>query len=586
VRAFIAFLLLSVSVGPAQPGNAEIPPAPPCSTCVDIAIAMSDSPDPVRAGSELTYTINLWNTGPGIALGVTLTDQLPAKTTFVSFKDASPSGGVDALVTAPPTGGRGVVTVTIPTLRPNSQGDLRLFVITVKADADAAGGSTITNTAAATATAPADAMPENNTATTTTLVDQPDSALSLSLADGPDPVYAGQNGMSRSGGLKYFITVTNESASSEAVNVTLSDQVPPNTTFSAWGQNSGPAFTLTSPPYNSNSTGTVTARIDSLAAGTSASFLLIVNVDCSLRDGTVILDTANVSWGTSGASSTSATTTTLVATVANIGFTWSNADGPVAAGRDLTYEFTVGSEGPSDSQNVTFKDDIPAHATFVSFSQLFGPAATLTTPPDGGTGTVTAVIPTLPCGKSAGFRLVVNVDPDTTPGTVISNTATVTASTRDPNGGGPYANSVTRNTDVTAFTADLVLSVADAPDPVQAGSLLSYDIAAMNSGPDQATDIWLFAEVPFKTSFVSFAQTGGPAFTLSSSNTAMANGALASGESATFTFVVRVDPGTAAGTVITDSVQVKSYDAYDPARANNSVIATTDVAAAAPPGAD
>jgi uncharacterized repeat protein (TIGR01451 family) len=177
---------------------------------------------------------------------------------------------------------------------------------------------------------------------------------------------------------------------------------------------------------------------------------------------------------------------------------------------------------------------------------------------------------------------VVNVDPDTTAGTVISNTATVTASTRDPNGGGYYRNSVTRETDVTAFIADLLVSVADAPDPVQAGSLLSYDIAVMNSGPDQATDIWVWAQVPSKTSFVSFTQTGGPAFTLSSS-TAMANGVLASGESATFTFVVRVDPGTAAGTVITDSPQVKSYDAYDPARANNIASATTDVVAAPPP---
>jgi uncharacterized repeat protein (TIGR01451 family) len=311
--------------------------------------------------------------------------------------------------------------------------------------------------------------------------------------------------------------------------------------------------------------------------------VLIVDVDCSLRDGAVILDTANVSWGTSGASSTSATTTTLVATVANIGFTWINADGPVAAGRDLTYEFTIGSEGPSDSQNVTFRDDIPAHTTFVSFSQLFGPAATLTSLPDGGTGTVTAVIPTLPCGKSAGFRLVVNVDPDTAAGTVISNTGNVVASTRDPNLGGYYRNSVTSETNVTAFTADLVVSVADAPDPVQAGSLLSYDIAVVNNGPDQATNVWLWDQVPFKTSFVSFAQTSGPAFTLSSPDTAMANGVLASGESATFTFVVRVDPGTAAGTVITDSAQVKSYDAYDPARADNIASATTDVVAPPPP---
>jgi uncharacterized repeat protein (TIGR01451 family) len=576
----IAFLLLSVTVGPAQPARAEIPPSP-CPACIDVVLDMSDSPDPVPAGSELTYSINLWNTGPGIAFGVTLRDEIPANTTFVSFEDRSRSPG-NVLVTTPPPGGRGGVTATIPTFRPSYQGDIRLFVLTVKVAADAADGSTITNTA--TATAAGDPTPQNNTATTTTVVERP--TLSLSIADGPDPVYAGQSGASRGGGLTYSITVTNESASSDAHDVTISDVVPANTTFGGWIQESGPAFALTAPP--NKSAGAVTATIGSLAPGTSAAFRLLVDVDCGARDGTAIINTVNVSWSTAaGTRGASATATTLVATLANIGFTYVNAEGPVAAGGDLTYEWTVGSEGPSDSQNVTFRDDIPAHATFVSFSQVSGPAATLTTLPDGGTGTVTAVIPTLPCWMSASFRLVVNVDPDTAAGTVISNTATVTASTRDPNGGGYYRNSVTTSTNVTAFAADLVVSLTDAPDPVQAGNDVRYDIGVINNGPDQATNISLWDQVPFKTSFVSFSQTGGPAFTLTSPSygqgSVTAQGVLASGESASFTLVVRVDPGTAAGTLISDSAQVKSYDAYDPARANNIASATTDVVAAPPP---
>jgi hypothetical protein len=80
-RALIGVLALSLTVGLAQPGNAEIPPPPlPCSTstCVDIVVAMADSPDPVGAGAELAYTIDLSNASLGTAFGVTLTDQIAA----------------------------------------------------------------------------------------------------------------------------------------------------------------------------------------------------------------------------------------------------------------------------------------------------------------------------------------------------------------------------------------------------------------------------------------------------------------------------------------------------------------------------
>ncbi len=57
---------------------------------VDLAAGMSDSPDPVAVGSNLTYTILVTNRGPSTATGVALTDVLPANVTFSS---ATPSQG-------------------------------------------------------------------------------------------------------------------------------------------------------------------------------------------------------------------------------------------------------------------------------------------------------------------------------------------------------------------------------------------------------------------------------------------------------------------------------------------------------------
>lgn len=79
----------SASYGPEADGEVEdyrvviVPVA-------DVAVMMTDSPDPVAAGSNLVYTINVANLGPSPATGVTLTDALPTDTAFVS---ASSSAG-------------------------------------------------------------------------------------------------------------------------------------------------------------------------------------------------------------------------------------------------------------------------------------------------------------------------------------------------------------------------------------------------------------------------------------------------------------------------------------------------------------
>jgi uncharacterized repeat protein (TIGR01451 family) len=50
----------------------------------NLKITKSDSPDPVRVGSNLTYTIGIENLGPAPATGVTVTDNLPKGVDLVS----------------------------------------------------------------------------------------------------------------------------------------------------------------------------------------------------------------------------------------------------------------------------------------------------------------------------------------------------------------------------------------------------------------------------------------------------------------------------------------------------------------------
>src|SRR5206468_8800662 len=80
-----------------------------------LTISKTDSPDPVNAGSDITYTISYSNTGNMDATGVVISDTLPANTSFVS----ATGGGTQAA---------GVVTWNIGNLNAGSSASVQLVV--------------------------------------------------------------------------------------------------------------------------------------------------------------------------------------------------------------------------------------------------------------------------------------------------------------------------------------------------------------------------------------------------------------------------------------------------------------------------
>jgi uncharacterized repeat protein (TIGR01451 family) len=132
--------------------------APAPVPAADISLTNTDSPDPVKKGRPLTYTLTVSNAGPLAASGVTATDPLPAK---VELRSAKTSQGTCS--SAKPKGG--VITVSC-TLGEIASGSTAAITIVVKPMAT----GTLTNTAAANAASPTDPNPANNTATATTVV--------------------------------------------------------------------------------------------------------------------------------------------------------------------------------------------------------------------------------------------------------------------------------------------------------------------------------------------------------------------------------------------------------------------------------
>ena len=133
---------------------------------------------------------------------------------------------------------------------------------------------------------------------------------------------------------------------------------------------------------------------------------------------------------------------------------------------------------------------------------------------------------------------------------------------------------------VSAAEADVSVTKTAAAGPVLAGNTLAYSITVANAGPSDAQTVALTDIVPANTTFVSDAQTSGPAFTLTSpafGGTGTITGTiatLASGASARFTVVVLVSPSTAAGTTITNTANVTAAT-NDPNLSNNSQTVTT-----------
>jgi uncharacterized repeat protein (TIGR01451 family) len=129
----------------------------------DLVVTKSDSPDPVVAGNNITYSIAVSNQAAGsTATSVTLSDPIPANTTFVSR--VVPGGWSCA---AQAVGSTDPLSCTRATLTPAD--GAQNFTLVVRVNLQTPSATTINNQATVGST-PTDTGPGANTASTTTAV--------------------------------------------------------------------------------------------------------------------------------------------------------------------------------------------------------------------------------------------------------------------------------------------------------------------------------------------------------------------------------------------------------------------------------
>jgi uncharacterized repeat protein (TIGR01451 family) len=520
----------------------------PVATAIqaDLALGTVATPATVLSGNDITYTQTITNNGPAPASGASFTEAIPANTTFVSA--SAPAGWTCVTTTS--------VTCTNLTMAAGSSAGI--IVVVNVAPSIIVASITANSSVSATTGDPNSA---NNSTTVVTNV-TPECDLAVANSGTPSPATAGGN-------ITYTQVITNSGPSS-CSTATFNEALPSNTTFvSAAVVNSG-GGTWTCPNASP-----VACSSASVAPGATATVTAVYKVNAGTANGTIITDTAAVSSITldSNLANNSATSTIAVAgaTQADLSLTETAAPNPVSAGQNITYSQAITNAGPTAASTITLAETLPANTSFVSLSGPAGWACTAVVPYQ-----CTNTILAFP--GSANFSFVVQVNGSVASGTTISDTASV-SSASDPN---PGNNSASVNVQV-ADSADLSVTNSGTPVPVIAGNNITYTQVVTNAGPSTATSATFTETTPPNTNFQSASGPGawscvhpavGSAGTINCIDPSFAPG------SASFTVVLQVNAGTAAGAAINDTATATS-SITDPNPANNSATAADVVATAA-----
>lgn len=219
----------------------------------DLTVSKSDDLDPVTAGTALTYTIRVDNTGAAPADNVVATDTLPPGVTLVSTTGCTEDPN-------------GVPACSLGTI---AAGGFAEYSVTVMVDPSTIGLIT-NNVSVATSSAESDTA-NNSASQDTTVVAEAD--LSITKTDSSDPIISGGYQL-----LTYTIEVSN-AGPSDATNVQVTDTLPAVAVFeSTAGCQNDPV-------------GVPVCQLGTIAAGASASYTVTVSLQ---RSGGTISNTVSV----------------------------------------------------------------------------------------------------------------------------------------------------------------------------------------------------------------------------------------------------------------------------------------------------
>jgi uncharacterized repeat protein (TIGR01451 family) len=253
---------------------------------------------------------------------------------------------------------------------------------------------------------------------------------------------------------------------------------------------------------------------------------------------------------------------------ANLGWTSQTSATQFVAGGSFAYTVQLTNSGPDDAADVALSDPAPSGVTFTSCTSTQG-ACTISS------GGASLNLATLANGATVTITIQATLSATVPDGTTLTNAPSVTSSTSDPDtsnnsGSAGAVNIVVEN------KSDLQVTTQSNTDVINFGGTLTYTVTLTNQGPFQASAVTLADALPAQAIFLSL-NSGGAACTtppLAQTGTITCNfGNMASGASATVSFMVRVSTPPVPASVTNNAVV--SSPNFDPNPANNSASVKT-----------
>lgn len=485
------------------------------------------------AGSNLTYTLDVKNNGPDVAVGpFTVTDALPSELGAISW---SGTGWTCNLATTTLTCERTDSTDTLA-----SGASFPAITIVAAVPSDTKDGVSLSNTATVGAST-YDPKPDNNSSTVTTSVGRSADLGIVKHTSGT--ITAGTDAT-------YTLDVTNHGPSDSVGPIVVTDALPDGTTFvSASGTgwdcaDAGQVLTCT--------------HADGLANGEAAG-QITVTVQVAADATGKLTNSATVSGPETDPkpSNNTDSVTDPVNTSADLAII-KNHVGTFTSGDEGTYEFTVTNNGPSAAaKTVEVTDQLAAELTFVSDNSDDWSCTV-----DGDNLLTCKYSGSLAVGTSSTFKITVAIDAAVTDD--VTNSATVSSPTADPNLG----NNTDDDTTGVDVSADLGIKKTHIGDAT-AGKNIDFTLAVTNHGKsDLPGPITVTDTLPAGLSYVSASganwdcSADGKVITCTRSN------GLAAGASAP-DITVRAHVAADAGPAVLTNVASVAGIAPDPNPSNN-----------------
>ncbi len=230
---------------------------------MDLAISVTDTPDPVGPDQDLTYTATVTNLGPDPASSLNFNVYNPG---YVPFKSVTPPAGWTC--TPPAVGAATIFTCNTASF---AAGATSVFNVVVRVDDAVLGvnNGTISTVLSVNGTGD-DTNDNNNSETEDTAYVTPKADLSVAVQDTVDPVLLGQD-------FDYLVTLSN-----------LGPDAAPNATFSLYNNGNLRYRSIVAPPGFQCTLPTVgnapilSCSTPSFANGASVQFLVTVRTDPQL----------------------------------------------------------------------------------------------------------------------------------------------------------------------------------------------------------------------------------------------------------------------------------------------------------------